>query len=353
MRRHPWVLFLLAAAALAGEPARRGPWLLGLHADRVTVAWTTRDPCLGRVRWGEADAAPRETVEALPSRIHRIALEGLEPGREYAYRIVSGEEAGDTHRFRAAVRPGTPFTFVAYGDTRSDGETHRRVSEAIRRECPLFLVHTGDLVADGTSSSCWDDFFGEARPLLAEAPFFPALGNHERDAREFRDAFGGERWHSFDCGDAHFLALDSNKAWIANRRQREFAARDLEDHGTSRWVFAFFHHPPYATSEEGLRDVEAMLVRAAFVPLLERHHVTAVFNGHDHNYQHSLVRGVHYVTTAGGGAPLYDLGRAASWTVARAKAHHYVKVTVERERVTVRAIDLDGKALEEFAIEAK
>ncbi len=347
-------VLLAKPACWADEPAARGPYLQDLRTDRVTVLWTTKDPCMGRVRWGEVDAEPKEVGEPLPARRHRLVLEGLAPGKEYAYRIVSGEAEGDAHRFRAAVEPGTPFTFVVYGDTRSNGKVHRGICEAIRKERPLFLLHTGDLVPNGTRSRVWDDWFDEARDLLAESPIYPALGNHEHDADDYFEAFelpGNERWYSFDVGDAHILALDSNKSYLASGRQREFLTRDLEDHATSPWSFAYFHHPPYCTTEQGLRDLEAFLLRATLLPPLERLHVTAVFNGHNHNYQHSFVKGIHYVTTAGGGASLYELGDAESWTVARAKAYHYTRVAVSRERVTVTAIDLDGKTLEEFTIE--
>lgn len=347
------LLVFVSSTALAEEPARRGPYLQDLRTDRVTVLWTTDAPCLGRVRWGEIGAEPRETAEELPARKHRVVLEGLIPGKEYEYRICSGEEEGDPHRFRPAVRPGTPFSFVVYGDTRSDGETHRRVTEAIRKERPLFLLHTGDLVARGGTSRLWDDFFAEARDLLAESPLYPTLGNHEDDADDYFDAFelpGTERWYSFDVGDAHFIALDSNKAWLASSRQREFLTRDLEEHATSPWVFAYFHHPPYSTTKKMSRDLEALLLRATLLPPLERFRVTAVFNGHNHNYQHSLVKGIHYITTAGGGAALYDLGDAQPWTVARAKVHHFTRVTIAPEKVTVRAIGLDGATIEEFTI---
>lgn len=351
--RNPLIFLVFASTALADEPARRGPYLQDLRTDRVTVLWTTKDPCVGRVRWGGVGEEPREVAEPMPVRRHRFVLEGLSPGAEYEYRIVSGEEEGDPHRFRAAVEPGAPFTFVVYGDTRSNGDAHRRISEAIRKERPLFLLHTGDLVSNGAKSRVWDDWFDEARDLIAESPIYPALGNHEHDAEEYFETFelpGNERWYSFDVGDAHLVALDSNKAYLMSQRQREFLTRDLEDHATSPWVFAYFHHPAYCTTGKGLRDVESFLIRATLLPPIERLRVSAVFNGHNHNYQHSLVKGIHYVTTAGGGAPLYDLGDAQPWTVTRAKEHHYTRVAVERERVTVTAIGLDGRTIDEFTI---
>ena len=44
-----------------------------------------------------------------------------------------------------------------------------------------------------------------------------------------------------------------------------------------------------------------------FEPLLLEGGVTAVFAGHDHNYQHHLVKGIHHIVTGGGGAPLYEV----------------------------------------------
>jgi hypothetical protein len=44
--------------------------------------------------------------------------------------------------------------------------------------------------------------------------------------------------------------------------------------------------------------------------------LTAGFFGHDHNYQHYLKNGVHYVTTGGGGAPLYDVDKPPAPVVA-------------------------------------
>ena len=35
----------------------------------------------------------------------------------------------------------------------------------------------------------------------------------------------------------------------------------------------------------------------ALMPLFEKYHVTAGLFGHDHNYQHYLKNGIHYVIT--------------------------------------------------------
>ena len=43
------------------------------------------------------------------------------------------------------------------------------------------------------------------------------------------------------------------------------------------------------------------------IPICEKYKVAAAFGGHDHNYQHFLKNGVHYVITGGAGAPRFYL----------------------------------------------
>ncbi|HYR85014.1 MAG TPA: metallophosphoesterase [Terriglobia bacterium] len=73
---------------------------------------------------------------------------------------------------------------------------------------PDFILHTGDLVADGNDSALWPIFFGIEKDLLRQTAFFPSLGNHERNARYFQDLFQAEAPYSFDWGDIQAIAID-------------------------------------------------------------------------------------------------------------------------------------------------
>jgi hypothetical protein len=89
----------------------------------------------------------------------------------------------------------------------------------------------------------------------------------------------------------------------------------------------------------------------ALGPLLEKYHVSAGFFGHDHNYQHYLKNGIHYVTTGGGGAPLYDVDTPpAGITQKVASIENFVTVSVNKDIAHVKAIAIDGKTLDEFDI---
>src|SRR5262249_13768768 len=91
----------------------------------------------------------------------------------------------------------------------------------------------------------------------------------------------------------------------------------------------------------------------ALVPMFEKYHVSAAFFGHDHNYQHYLKNGVQYVTTGGGGAPLYDVDiPSAEITQKVASVENFVTVSVNREIAKIKAIAIDGRTLEEFDIKS-
>src|ERR1035438_3468802 len=88
-------------------------------------------------------------------------------------------------------------------------------------------------------------------------------------------------------------------------------------------------------------------------PMWEKYRVTAGLFGHDHNYQHYLKNGVHYVVSGGGGAPLYDVNKPDP-AIARkvASIENFVSVSVNGKTARVQAIDIDGKVLEEFEFRA-
>ena len=89
----------------------------------------------------------------------------------------------------------------------------------------------------------------------------------------------------------------------------------------------------------------------ALTPMLEKYNVTAGFFGHDHNYQHYLKNGIHYIVSGGGGAPLYDVDKPpADITVKVASVENFVSVTVDGKVAHVQVIAIDGKVLDDFEL---
>ena len=89
------------------------------------------------------------------------------------------------------------------------------------------------------------------------------------------------------------------------------------------------------------------------VPMFEKQKVTAVFAGHDHNYQHHLKNGVHYIVTGGGGAPLANVDQPIPGiTVLVDKVEHFMPIKVRGDKLTMQAIALDGRLIESIEFTA-
>jgi len=106
-----------------------------------------------------------------------------------------------------------------------------------------------------------------------------------------------------------------------------------------------FHQPAWSCSRHGSTPA----VDARWTPVLERHRVTLVLSGHDHNHQRfTSVRGVTYIVTGGGGAPLYPVasGCRTPPRAAAASRHHFTAVEATATGITVTAVGDDGGVLD-------
>lgn len=354
---------LLAGAAHAGEVFRKGPYLQNVSRTSITLLWEADDPCAGEVRL--LDQEPPRAIPVTPGHaddnVYEVVIDGLAPGHRYRYEAACG---GEVHQgeFATAPAPGMPFSFVVFGDSRSNAGAHRMVVERIRREVPDFLLGTGDMVDDGSQERQWQELFDIERELLRENVMFPAVGNHDRQGRgrtadNFRKYFAlpenspdPERYYAFTYASARFLVLDSNAysfsltdqtAWI----ERELEAARLDP--SVEHVFVVMHHPPFSVSLHGGQTE----LRERWTPLFEKYQVTAVFSGHDHVYTRAEHEGVRYFVTGGAGAPVYPRARRPSPIDVAAvqyfeRVHHYLQVQVIGRFVEVSAVRVDGTHIE-------
>ena len=329
----------------------RGPYLQRVTSDSIVVAWETDRTSHGEVAYGETETHGARASSPAVGAHHAVTLTGLAPYTLYHYRVESGGAplSGDA-TFRTAPEPDQArFTFVALGDTRTQHRVHQAVVERIVGLTPDFVLHTGDLVADGGSADAWETFFEIERELMAYAPVFPTLGNHERKSREYFDLFylpGNERWYAFDYGNARLVCLqvDGTAHFTPQSEQYAWLEETLAAN-TQRWLFVAFHVPPYTSAAGGRLEG---VVRETLTPLFERYGVDVVLNGHQHNYERNEVNDVTYVVTAGGGAPLYAAVEREPTQAAFALAHHFVLLRIDGSRLQGTAISSTAEVLDEF-----
>jgi 3',5'-cyclic AMP phosphodiesterase CpdA len=215
------------------------------------------------------------------------------------------------------------------------------------------VVHTGDLVSDGRDTKLWPTFFNIEKELLRKTAFFPVPGNHERNNPQYFRFLDVRRpYSSFDWGAVHIVLLDTDLGNMGDKTAKEefwaeqmrWLEQDLARAGKAALRLAIFHHPPITAvkrRQDGNPQVQTLM------PVFEKYKVQGVFNGHDHNYQHHVKNGIHYIVTGGGGAPLYDVdGALAGITMKVERTEHYCTIKVTGRTARVEAIALDGHLID-------
>jgi hypothetical protein len=374
MRRLFLLLVLSAVSFSAGQKIVGGPVAVNVTARTATIVWIVQSD---EATLRPAGGNPAKIAPSL--HMEKVGYTGLQPGTRYEY-TVSGQESGKgsfltppapppaTVATPAAatdgqsVPPAKPYHFDVYGDTRTRHDVHRRVMETLLKHgMPDFAIHTGDLVENGNDSGLWPIFFDIEKELLRHTAFYPVLGNHERNSRNYYEFFQAETpYYSFNWGKAHFIMINSDVANVSANRavqqafwneQTEWIENDLANNQSADFRFLVAHHPPFSAVASRQESNPRM---TALVPMLEKQHLTAGFFGHDHNYQHYLKNGIHYVVTGGGGAPLYDVNKPpAGITVKVMTTENFLTVNVEGNMARFEAVDIDGNTIDRFEIQGR
>jgi acid phosphatase type 7 len=353
--------------AAAPGPSRREPYVQGVTATSAVICWVGEESTAGVVRYGKTPGLGREQVDAAIDNRHAVTIAGLDPGSTYHYGVegssvswITGSFRTMTGSFRTAPSgEGSSFSFAVVGDSGSGGKGQLKVASLLRCLEPDLILHTGDVVYPAGEERHYDRrFFAPYEDIIKEVPIFPVLGNHDVRTgtgtaflENFHPPLGSpgstKRYYSFDWGDAHFVALDSELYYGDEggkaEQQKAFLERDLAATGR-RWKVAFLHRSPYGSSRHGGDD----RVRQDLEPILARHEVDLVFAGHDHVYERTIpIKGVTYVVSGGGGRRLYPAGKGPLTACARS-AHHAVLVYVDGARLSLEAIEPDGTVIDRF-----
>jgi len=349
------VLLACGLVAQAADKVVGGPYAVNVGPRSATVAWVVQT---SEARLG---TEPGKLTKAAPVlRVQKVAFSGLEAGKTYHYDSFGKGEG--TGYFKTPPSGAVPFQFLVYGDTRSRHDVHARVIQAILKAGePDFVIHTGDLVADGSDSAQWPVFFSIERELLRKTAFFPCLGNHDRNSPQYYEFFDVQLpYYSFDWANAHIVVLNSDLGNVARSRESRDAywieelrwlEEDLAKSRKAGFAFVVLHHPPFSAVKRRQGDDKEV---SRVVPVMEKFKINAVFSGHDHNYQHHLKGGVHYVVTGGGGAPLYPVDAPLAGITRKLEStEHYVGIQVNGKTAKIQAFALDGRVIDTIELASR
>lgn len=318
--------------------------------------------------------------------------------------------------FHTPPPPGRPLRMVIYGDSRSGHAVHAQIIQGIVAEDPDVVIHTGDVVERGTEEGDWDRFFAVAGPLLARMPVYLTPGNHEyapkrkgaerlfalfqtmfppqpppgtppftpsRRAERAMTGLGPELaqapaggpalgtptpmpmpapasadpaeaprgYFSLDVSGVHLISLDSNQ--LSRPEQLAWLEQDLAqvDKRRARATIVWLHDGPFSA---GGWHGDSAVAQRELVPILEKHRVSLIVSGHDHNYERGRRGQLSYLVSGGGGAELRPLRcgapgkrRCKNPPQAFFNEHHYIRVEFLPGALRLCPKRLDGSPLED------
>ncbi|GAA1696525.1 hypothetical protein GCM10009745_48230 [Kribbella yunnanensis] len=186
----------------------------------------------------------------------------------------------------------------------------------------------------------------------------PTPGNHEygtSGASGYFSYFGsaagqsGKGYYSWDIGDWHFVALNSNISKSAGSAQEVWLRNDLAA-STKPCTAAYWHHSRFAA---GNYSDDSSL--KPFFQALYDYHADLVLSGHDHNYirfaqskpdgTKDTANGIRQLLVGTGGRALYGSGGSTAATIEKSNYNTFgvAKLTLNSTSYTADFVPVAGR----------
>lgn len=327
----------------------RGPYLQCPTPTAIKIKWRTDVACIGEIKYATVGNSLTQSVsETTATTDHTLFLQGLQPYTQYQYAVyqnsslIEGDDAN--HRFRTFPVADSVLPIKAWviGDFGKGNSRQQLVRDAFtqydaNRETDLWLWLGDNVYDSGTDAEfqtkVFDSVYGYQK-MMKYLPFLPIPGNHDynvispvtasqpplQHAGPYYDladvptqaeaggiASGNELYYSYDYGNVHFLAINSeigslysnNDDWIGIRLFGTFTSSPFTDWlhadlqaNTKPWVIAYFHQPPHTDGSHdsgAFWEVYMKAMRENITPILEQYGVDLVMSGHSHVYERSYL----------------------------------------------------------------
>ena len=233
---HRPILVELRTVEKADKIFRMKPYLQNPVGNGITVMWETTVPAYCWVEYGTDTTQLKRARTIVDGQVvcnnylHKIRIDGLQPGQKYYYRVCSQEILlyqaykkvfGNTAQsaFSEFTLPATDtdsFTAVVFNDLHQHTQTFRSLCQQIKNVNYDFVVFNGDCVDDQVDHNQATSFISELTEGVCgdRIPTFFMRGNHEiRNAysiglRDHYDYVGDRTYGSFNWGDTRIVMLD-------------------------------------------------------------------------------------------------------------------------------------------------
>ena len=372
---HRPILVELRTVEKADKIFRMKPYLQNPVGNGITVMWETTVPAYCWVEYGTDTTQLKRARTIVDGQVvcnnylHKIRIDGLQPGQKYYYRVCSQEILlyqaykkvfGNTAQsaFSEFTLPATDtdsFTAVVFNDLHQHTQTFRSLCQQIKNVNYDFVVFNGDCVDDPASHDQATAFISE----LTEGvhgdciPTFFMRGNHEiRNAysiglRDHFDYVGDKTYGSFNWGDTRIVMLDcgedkTDDHWVyydlndftqlRNEQvgflKKELAAKEFKK---AKKRILLHHIPLYGNDGKNL-------CTELWTKLLEKAPFDICLNAHTHKYAYHPKGelGNHYPVIIGGG---YKMEGATVMILEKKK-----------EELRVRVLNAKGETLLDITV---
>ena len=359
----------LRMAVKAEKIFRTKPYLQNPTDGGMTVMWETNVPTYSWVEYG-TDTTQLQRVRTLingqtlcNNLMHKIRIDGLQPGQKYYYRLCSQEMLlykayqkafGNTARspfyeFTLPDPAGDSFTALVFNDLHQRGETFRALCAQVSDVSPDFVVFNGDCIDDPASHEQATYFISELTKGIhgSRVPAFYIRGNHEiRNAysvglRDHFDYVGGKTYGAFNWGDTRIVMLDCgedkedthpeysglNDFTELRHEQVDFLKQELSSKAFKKANkrILLHHIPLYGCNKNLCADL--------WMPLLEKAPFDICINAHTHRYAYHPKGelGNNFPVVIGGG---YQMDSATEMVLEKRK-----------DSLRIRVLNTKGKVL--------
>lgn len=309
----------------------RGPYLQVGTQTSIVLRWRTSVAQTSRVELGTVYGTyPVVVTDGANVTEHSVTVTGLTADTKYFYRIgnTSNMQLPANNQFFTTLPPlntTRKIRITAFGDCGRNSSTYQDNNLANYQnflttngiEAPDAWLLLGDnAYSTGSDAEYTTNFFNiYGNNLLKNHKLYSAPGNHDygnnaankalrnmayhtnftvpQNAEAGGTASNKQNYYSFNVGPIHFLSLDSYGTESDGTSMESSGSSALKTWldadlaaNTSKWVIAYWHHPPYTKSSHN-SDTEGDLVniRQNFITFLESRGVDLIICGHAHAYE--------------------------------------------------------------------
>lgn len=386
------MIVLWAGTVNAQKPQRAkivcGPYVQCMSETSFTVIWTTDVDAVAWVEVAPDDGTHFYNKErdkyydargngVFPiGKIHKVVVDGLEPGSTYRYRVMnrgviayngsgnvqymhgSGTDVykGEPHKITTFKEDYDTIRFDLYNDIHGKDSLFNRILSGARDNRD-FVFLNGDMTSNISNEELIPKMYlgSAAKSLNGGLPLFASRGNHElrgRDAIKWLNYFQtttGTPYYSFSIGDFFFVVLDACEdkpdsdieysGIVASKPYVERQGRWLkeviasEECRNAKVRIAFCHVPPESKGWYGAAQMCNILV-----PPLNEAGFDAMFCGHIHRWRVAEPDG--------------SISNAGFPVICNANMER-MEVTATEDAIEISTFDTDGKNTHNHTLKLK